>query len=77
MVLNLNMQCSRVVLAMDPVSLAASTLLAATTSVATKGVDKATERYGVKGILTTGAIIINILALFQAVGTKSFRGILG
>ena len=62
---------------MDPGSVAASALGAAATSVATKGVDKAHERYGFKGILMTGAIIINILALFQALKTKSFRGILG
>lgn len=62
---------------MDPGSVAASALGAAATSVATKGVDKATEKYGYKGILTTGAIIISILALFQAVKIRSFRGILG
>lgn len=62
---------------MDPGSVAASALGAATSSVATKGVDKASERWGYKGILTTGAIIISILALFQAIKTKSFRGILG
>ena len=62
---------------MDPGSVAASALGAAATSVATKGVDKAQERYGIKGILTIGAIIVSILALFQAVKTKSFRGILG
>ena len=62
---------------MDPGSVAASALGAAATSVATKGVDQAHKKYGAKGILTTGAIIISILALFQAVKTKSFRGILG
>ena len=62
---------------MDPGSVAASALGAAATSVATKGVDKAQKEYGYKGILTTGAIIIAILALFQAVKVKSFRGILG
>ncbi len=62
---------------MDPGSVAASALGAAATSVATKGVDKANERFGVKGILTSGAIIICVLALFQAVKTKSFKGITG
>lgn len=62
---------------MDPGSVAASALGAAATSVASKGVDKVSQKYGMKGILTTGAIIISILALFQAVKTKSFRGILG
>ena len=62
---------------MDPGSVAASAIGAAATSTATKGVDKVHEKYGVKGILTTGAIIISILALFQAVKTKNFKGILG
>lgn len=62
---------------MDPGSIAASALGAAATSVATKGVDKAHERFGVKGILTTGAMIVAVLALFQAVKTKSFKGIIG
>lgn len=61
----------------DPGSVAASAIGAAATSVATKGVDKAHERYGVKGILTIGAVIISVLALYQAVKTKSFRGIIG
>ena len=62
---------------MDPGSIAASAIGAAATSTATKGVDKVNERYGVKGRLTTGAIIISMPALFQAVKTKNFRGILG
>lgn len=62
---------------MDPGSVAASALGAAATSVATKGVDKANERFGFKGILTTGAVIVAVLALFQAVKTRSFRGITG
>lgn len=57
---------------MDPGFVAASAIGAATTSTATKGVDKVNEKYGMKGTL-----IISILALFQAVNTKSFRGILG
>lgn len=62
----------------DPGSVAASAIGAAATSVATKGVDKAHERYGVKGILTIGeSVIISVLALYQAVKTKSFRGIIG
>lgn len=63
--------------AMDPGSIAASALGAAATSVATKGVDKTQEKYGLKGVLTAGAMIIAILSLFQARKTKSFRGILG
>ena len=62
---------------MDPGSVAATAIGAAATSVATKGVDKANERYGMKGILTAGAMLISVLALYQAVKTKSFRGILG
>lgn len=62
---------------MDPGSVAATAIGAAATSTATKGVDKVNEKYGIKGILTTGAIIISVLALFQAMKTKSFRGILG
>ena len=61
---------------MDSGSVAATAIGAAATTTATKGVDKVHERYGVKGILTTGAIIIASLALFQAIKTKSFKGIL-
>lgn len=62
---------------MDPGSIAASAIGGAATSTATKGVDKVHEKYGVKGILTTGAIVISMLARVQAVKTKSCRGILG
>ena len=62
---------------MDPESVAATAIGAAATTTATKGVDKVHDLYGIKGILTTGAVIIGVLALFQAVKTKSFGGILG
>ena len=62
---------------MDPGSVAATASGAAATTTATKGVDKVQENYSLKGILTTGAIIIASLALFQAVKTKSFKGITG
>lgn len=52
----------------EPWSVAATAIGAAATTIATKGVDKVHEKYGLKGILTTGAIIIATLAiaLFQA-----------
>ena len=62
---------------MDPGSIAAAALGTAASGAATKTIDSAHERWGMKGVLTTGAIIVAVLALVQAVRTKSFRGITG
>ena len=62
---------------MDPGSIASTALGAAASGVASKTIDKAQEKWGMMGVITTGAIIISALALFQAVKTRSFRGILG
>ena len=62
---------------MDPGSIAATALGTAASSVASKGIEKAQDRHGIKGLLTIGAFIISVLALIQAVRTKSFRGITG
>lgn len=62
---------------MDPVSIAGSAIGAVATTAATSGAQKAQEKYGWKGIATNIAIVVAVLALFQAYKTGSFRGITG
>ena len=62
---------------MDPVSIAGSAIGAVATTAATSGAQKSVDHYGWKGIATNIAIVVAVLALFQAYKTGSFRGITG
>ena len=62
---------------MDPVSIASSAIGAVATTAATSGAQKTQETWGWKGIATNIAIVVAILAMYQAYKTGSWRGITG
>lgn len=62
---------------MDPVSVGGAALSGAAGTSASTSVTKSYEKWGWKAIATHAAVIVAILAIFQAFRTKSMKGIFG